>query len=86
MMYLVIIFITMGLTGALLYHVIYDDVDENIQAMPMGILVILVVANIITDNIYLACLLIGVALPVCGTLFGFIIIGVVRYLIEKLKR
>lgn len=85
MMYLVMIFITMGLTGALLYHVIYDDVDENIQAMPMGILVILVVANIITDNIYLACLLIGVALPVCGTLFGFIIIGIVRYLIEKLK-
>ena len=85
MMYLVIIFVTMGLTGALLYHVIYDDVNENIQAMPMGILVILVVANIITDNIYLACLLIGVALPVCGTLFGFTIIGIVRYLIEKLK-
>ena len=85
MMYIVIILITMGLTGALLYHVIYDDVNENTQAMPLGILVILVAANIITDNVYLGCLLIGVALPVCGTLFGFIIIGVIRYLIERLK-
>lgn len=86
MMYIVIIFITMGLMGALLYHVIYDDVDENTQAMPLGILVILVAANIITDNTYLACLLIGVALPVCGTLFGAILIGVVQYVFNRLKR
>lgn len=86
MMYIMIIFITMSLTGALLYHVIYDDVDENTQAMPLSILAILVAANIITDNVYLGCLLIGVALPVCGTLFGAILIGIVRYVFDKLKR
>ena len=85
MEYLIII-VTACLTSLLLYYVMDNEVGDNIAALPLGMAVVLVVANLLVDNTILCCLLIGVAAPVCLVFFYYIIAGVVMYIMEKIER